>query len=130
MLIPLFASIAPFLLWPIELIFPYPYVVEELIKGIFVLYILKSSGNTARIRLTILAGLFFAFSESVMYLFNILIVGTLWTFAQRLLLTIPLHTLTALTILFSGMKTRKLLPLGIIAAGVMHYFFNLMVGRL
>lgn len=130
MLIPLFASMAPFLVWPVEIIFPYPYVVEELVKGFLVLFILKSSDKTIKIRLTILAGLFFAFSESVMYMSNIFLVGTLWTFIERLLLTIPLHVITMLIILFSGIRKKMFLPLGLIAAMLLHYCFNLIVGRL
>jgi hypothetical protein len=131
MLIPLFASMAPFLVWPLELVFPYPYVVEELAKGVFVLFILSSPSNSpAKIRVAVLVGFLFAFSESVMYMNNILLVGTLGTLVQRLLLTIPLHTVTMLIILFSGMKKKALLPLGIIAAMLLHYFFNLSVGRL
>ena len=130
MLIPLYASIAPFLVWPVEFIFPYPYIVEELVKGSMVLFILKSSSDTTKIRLAILVGLFFAFSESVLYMFNILLVGSLWTPIERLLLTIPLHVTTTLLILFSGMRRQKLLPLGLIAAMMLHYLFNLFVGRL
>jgi len=130
MLIPLFASMAPFLVWPIELIFPYPYLVEELVKGFLVFFILKSSDSSSKIKLAVLTGLFFAFSESVLYMSNILLVGTLWTFVERLLFTVPLHTVTTLLILFSGLKKKELLPLGVIAAMLLHYFFNLFVGRL
>ncbi|MDP2585472.1 MAG: PrsW family glutamic-type intramembrane protease [Candidatus Levybacteria bacterium] len=130
MLIPLFASIAPFLVWPIELIFPYPHVVEELAKGFLVYFILESSGNKNKVILTVLAGVFFAFSESVMYMSNMFLVGTLWTPIQRLLLTIPLHTITMLIILLSGIKKKAFLPLGLIAAMTLHYFFNLFVGNL
>lgn len=127
MLIPLFASMAPFLIWPFELIFPYPYIVEELVKGVFVFFILKSSDITTRIRLAIIVGLLFSFSESVMYMSNIFLVGTLWTFIERLLLTVPLHTITTLLILLSGLKEKKLLPLGIAGAMILHYFFNLFI---
>lgn len=130
MLIPLFASVAPFLVWPLELVFPYPYLVEELVKGFLVFYILKSGDKSTRIKLTILAGFFFAFSESIMYLSNIFLVGTFWTFAERILLTTPLHIVTMLIMLFSGTKKRALLPLGIIAAMLVHYFFNLFAGKL
>src|SRR3989338_8458996 len=129
MLIPLFASMAPLLIWPVEFIFPYPHIIEELVKGFLVYFILKSSDNTIRIRSTILAGLLFAFSESVMYMFNILLVGTIWTFIERLILTIPLHVITTLLILLSGMRKKELLPLGVVAAMFLHYFFNLFVQR-
>lgn len=130
MLIPLSASIAPFLIWPIELIFPYPYIIEELFKGLLVVFILRSSDNKERIRLAILVGLFFAFSESVLYMSNILLVGTVWTFIQRLLLTVPLHVITTLLILLSGMRKKRFLGLGILGAMLLHYLFNLLVAGL
>lgn len=130
MLTSLFASIAPFLVWPIELIFPYPHIVEELFKGLLVFFILKSPDNATRIRLGILAGFFFAFSESVLYISNILLVGTVWIFIERLFLTIPLHVLTTLLILFSGMKKKEFLVLGIVGAILAHYLFNLLVAGL
>jgi hypothetical protein len=129
MLIPLFALIAPFLVWPLELALPYPHVVEEIVKGIFVYFIL-TSGNKAKIKLAITVGFIFAFSESVMYMSNIFLAGTLWTLIERLLLTIPLHATTMLIILFSGMRKKAFLPLGITAAMLLHYYFNLFVGQL
>jgi hypothetical protein len=131
MLIPLFASVAPFLAWPLEMVFPYPYVIEELIKGIFVIFILKSShANASRIKLAVLTGLLFSFSESVMYISNIALMGTLWTFVERLLLTIPLHAITTLIILLPALKRKQLLPLGLAAAMFLHYFFNLFIAGL
>ncbi|KKU27764.1 MAG: hypothetical protein UX42_C0024G0020 [Microgenomates group bacterium GW2011_GWC1_46_20] len=32
-LLPLFAAIAPFLIWPIEFVLPYPHIIEELVKA-------------------------------------------------------------------------------------------------
>lgn len=126
----LFAAVIPFVIWPIEIIFPYPYIVEELAKTVLVFFILGTRGRSLQIKLTILAGLFFAFSESVLYISNILLVGTLWTYLERLLLTIPLHILTSLLILLSGSRKKELLPLGVVMAMILHYFFNLFVSRL
>lgn len=130
MLIPLFASVAPFLIWPIEFVFPYPFVVEELVKLLIVFFILKSLNKKTMIILAILAGIFFAFSESVLYISNIILVGTPWTFIERLIITTPLHVITILLILFSGMWRRIFLPLGVAAAMILHFFFNLFVAGL
>lgn len=131
MLVPLFAAIAPFLVWPIELLLPYPYVIEELAKLLLVIFILNENVNsTIKIRLAILAGLFFALSESALYMFNIQLVGTLSTLLQRLALTLPLHGITTLIILFSGIKSRAFLIIGITIAMILHYTFNLFVGGL
>lgn len=130
MLVPLFAAIAPFLVWPIELLLPYPYVIEELVKLLLVIFILNVSSNAIKIRLAIMAGLFFALSESVLYMFNIQLVGTLSTLLQRLALTIPLHVVTTLIILFSGIKNRAFLAIGVTIAIILHYTFNLFVAGL
>lgn len=130
MLIPLFASVAPFLLWPVEFLFPYPHIVEELVKLLIVFFILKSLNKKTMIILAILAGIFFAFSESVLYISNIMLVGTPWTFIERLIITTPLHVVTILLILFSGMWSRIFLPLGVAAAMILHFFFNLFVAGL
>ncbi len=131
MIIVLFAAILPFVIWPIEIILPYPYIVEELAKTVLVFFILgREEERSSQIKLTVLAGLFFAFSESVFYLSNILLVGTLSTFLERFLWTIPLHVATVLLILFSGSWKKELLPLGVAGAMTLHYFFNLFVSRL
>lgn len=41
LLIPLFASILPFVLWPIELALPYPHIIEELAKAALVFVVIK-----------------------------------------------------------------------------------------
>lgn len=131
MLIPLFALIAPFFLWPIELIFPYPHIVEELYKLVLVFFILNhTKNNSDRVKLAFISGLLFAFSESIFYMPNILLVGTYWTFLERLILTIPLHVITILLILFLGVRRREFIALGLAGAILIHYFFNVLIGKL
>lgn len=127
MAIVLFAAILPFVLWPIEFIFPYPYIIEELAKVVLVFFIFKTPGKSSQISLIISAGLLFAFSESVLYLSNIMLVGTVWTFVWRLLLTSFLHVLTMLIIFVSGIKKRKFLLFGVIIAMILHYYFNVFI---
>ncbi len=131
MLIPLFAAIAPFLVWPIELIFPYPYIIEELVKGVLVFIIIRSVSNGAiKFKLTILVGVLFAFSETVFYMVNFFLVGSLITVLERLLWTIPLHTITSLVILIPALVNKKLFPVGIILAMVIHFYFNLFIASM
>lgn len=131
MIIVLFGAILPLLLWPIETFLPYPAVIEELAKAVLVYWILTSvAGKRAQIQTTILAGAAFAFSESMLYLFNILLVGTAWTFFLRLLLTIPLNIITMLVMLLLGLWKRWLLVLGLLAAMLLHYVFNVFVAGL
>lgn len=131
MIIILFGAILPLVLWPVEVLFPYPHIVEEIAKGMLVYWILTTvSGKTTQIKIAILVATAFAFSESILYLFNILQVGTGWTFLNRLLLTIPFNILTILVMLFLGMWKRWFLTFGILAAILLHYGFNLFVGML
>lgn len=124
LLIPLFAAIMPFFLWPIETLLPYPYLIEEAAKLALIIPLLKLKDRTQAIKLAVIAGVLFAFSETVLYMFNIFLVGRTDTLIIRLLLTIPLHTLTTVIILASGLKDKKYLPLGLAAAIVIHFLFN------
>lgn len=127
MLTPLLALIAPFIVWPIELILPYPHVVEEMVKAIIIYTLLDLENKSEKIKLTFLIGLLFAFSESVLFLFNIQMVGDIQTYFLRLLVTIPLHVTTSLIILWPAMKNKKLIALGVILASLVHYTFNLFI---
>ena len=124
MLTPLLALIAPFVVWPIELILPYPHVVEELVKAFLVYTLLDLPDRLTKIKLAILIGVLFAFSESVLFLFNIQMVGNIQTYFVRLLVTIPLHVVTTLIILLPALKNKKLIIVGVILASLVHYFFN------
>ncbi len=127
MLTPLLALIAPFVVWPIELILPYPYIIEELAKAILVFTLLNLPERLTKIKLAILIGILFAFSESVLYLFNIQLVGNIQTYFIRLLVTIPLHVVTTLIILLPALKNKKFIIVGVLFASLIHYFFNLYI---
>ena len=118
---PLLAAITPLLLWPVELIFPYPHLVEELMKTFLVVPLLEHRRKLTQIKIVIFLGIIFAFSESVLYLFNI---GDLTVFLKRLLITAPFHTFTFLLIFLPTLKNKKLLPLGTILAILVHFLYN------
>ena len=127
----LLGAILPFILWPIELVLPYPYLVEEIAKVIIVYLILNSTLKLKeKFQITFLSGLLFSISESVMYLFNISQVGSTETLFLRLALTIPLHVATMIIILIFGLKRKKMSILGILLTIPIHYFFNVLVGRI
>lgn len=126
-LIPLFAAITPFVLWPIELILPYPHVLEEAAKTLLLLAVLNSTNRIYQIKMAVIIGLLFAFSESVLYLFNIYLAGDITTLLVRFAFTIPLHLITTLTILVPAMINRKLIIVGLIIAVFVHYFFNQLI---
>lgn len=125
-LIPLFAVITPFILWPIEILAPYPYIIEEIAMTLLLLPVLKEN-RTAQVKTAIIIGVLFSVSEAVLYLFNIFLVGDIQTFFVRILVTAPLHVLTPIIILLPTFINKRLLMVGFILAVVVHYFFNLAV---
>lgn len=128
LLAPLFAIAAPFIIWPIEYYFPYPFIVEEIAKGLLVLLILKDKFSKSKsIALAVFAGAMFAFSESVFYLINIFSAGNANTLFFRILLTTPLHIITTLIIMLFGLKKRNYIVFGVAISGLIHYIFNLLV---
>jgi len=118
----LLLTIAPFLLVPIEIVFPYPFLIETLVKLIAVLGLLKSKDK--KISLPILGGFLFASTETVLYTNNIIAVGKPYVFIQRLFLTGGMHILTIMLI-YLGFKKNKIWGiLGLILAIGIHYFYN------
>jgi len=129
-LLPLFAAITPFILWPIELFLPYPHIIEELAKTFLVWMILKTPVNISPGWLTVSCGFLFAISESTLYLFNISQVGNTQTLITRLALTIPLHVLTILIIYFFYSKSKKLALIGVSLSVLIHFSYNLSINYL
>ena len=112
--LPLFAAITPFVVWPIELILPYPHFVEEILKAILVWWG-KPNAKTA-----LLAGAVFALSEAIFYLFNSP------SALSRLIYTIPLH---AATFLILSISHRRFFPLGLTVAILLHWLYNKFAGN-
>ena len=125
----LFSLFAPFVLWPIEVALPYPHILEELAKLLILLPLVDSKfGAKEKLFIGGLAGVAFALTESVFYLYNIFLVGSFMTYILRLALTIPFHSLTYLVILVPALFNKKLVVIGFLAAVVLHYFFNKSLG--
>jgi len=124
-LLPLMALMAPFLVFFIELILPYPYIIEEIVKGFLVYQLLDLKDKTLQLKITVLMGILFSLTETVFYSFNFFMLTSLLPLFERLVLTTFLHTLTVVLILLSTRINKKLLPLGVILAMAVHYFYNL-----
>jgi hypothetical protein len=123
----LLAIISPLFLIPIEKLFPYPYVVEELIKVAGILLILKMADSSFQTKLAIIFSLLFSLSESIFYLPNFTNQSFFEPFIQRIFLTGMLHTLTILIILFSAKKKRWLLFISVPFAMFIHYLYNILI---
>jgi hypothetical protein len=119
--------IAPLALIPVEKVFPYPYAVEELVKIVFVLLILRFPPKTFQIKLAVFIGFLFAFSENFFYLPNFIENGDFCLFFQRFILTSLLHILTILIILFPAQKKRYLIFPAAILAMLAHYLYNQLI---
>lgn len=131
LLLPLLAAISPFFLLLIEIIFPYPHIVEELAKALIILVARYEGWKThegasqKEIQIIILSGILFALSETVLYLFNIYLVGDLSLLLLRLILTAFLHVLTFLIIFILMKKSFVLAVLGVLIAILIHFAFNI-----
>jgi len=120
----------PLFLIPVENIFPYPWLVEELFKLIIVWLILKSKPGRNYLLLAIFAGLLFAFSETVFYLVNIFALGNLGLVPKRLVLTSFLHSGTILLMAVFGKKGSWRWIIGFLGAVLIHGIYNLLVSCL
>lgn len=129
-LVPLIAAIAPFIIWPIELLLPYPYIIEEIAKGFLVFFALDCVNRSLQVKIVLAAALLFTLSETVLYILNISLVGNLSTLLTRFILTAILHSLTMLIILIFAFKNKWLTPLGVAAAMSIHYFYNLNIVKI
>lgn len=127
--LPLFASIAPFLLWPIEYIFPYPHIVEELWKAMCIPILLQYPTKKKQLFIALATGSVFAFSESILYVFQFIQQGSLETVVWRLVLTTLLHSGTLYLMLCTTYINKKLLPIGLALGILIHYFYNIILSR-
>ena len=115
------AAILPFLLWPVEMVLPYPAMIEESAKFLL-LYSLARQQSPLDSRYNFLiVGFFFALTESVLFLYNIHAAGGRDMLILRLILTIPLHVVTSYVSISFVRKTRFL---GLLCAIAIHAVYN------
>ncbi|MDO8452597.1 MAG: PrsW family glutamic-type intramembrane protease [bacterium] len=129
-LIPLFAAILPFILWPVEILFPYPHIIEELGKALLIFFLLKSGSLRQKILGAALIGFLFAFSENVLYMLNIFSGANTQDLLLRFVITMPMHIATSVVIMAISLIDKRLIFIGVILAGLIHYFFNSYVSSL
>jgi RsiW-degrading membrane proteinase PrsW (M82 family) len=128
-----FGLFLPFLLWPIEYLLPFPYVIEELAKYFSLLWLKntqfkkRSIVSKSGVITAILFALFFSLTESIMYLLNYFVLGNFETLPTRLVFTTLMHIVTTLIIFFSLDKNKFYQFLAVIAAMIIHFGFNSLI---
>lgn len=115
----------PLLLLPLIKFTGYSELLEEFAKTLIIAWlIIPLPGLQRRLLITLLFGLLFSLSESFFYLNNLFQLGNLSPFISRLVYTLPLHLITSLLILSSGLAGRKFMVFGLVAALALHLIFN------
>lgn len=125
-LIILITILLPFPLIILEkTILPYPALVEEITKALVIFFlILKLPSAKYKIAAGLLFGFLFGLSENIFYLTNFIANEELTIFWHRFLLTLPMHIITALIILFFGLWRKWLIIFGLAGAIILHTWFN------
>jgi hypothetical protein len=110
--------VLPLPLWFLEQLWPFPAVIEETAKAVFI--------HRARDgRQALVWGLIFGIAEAFLFLVNANLLLTFTVWWRRLLLTVPMHGLTAGTY----WTLRQPWWLGLAAAILIHAGFNQLVRR-
>lgn len=113
----------PFLLWPLEYLFPYPYILEEVAKAFIILGTAERSKS--EYKTYFVCGILFALTETVLYSININLFGRLSLLFVRLATSSALHSLTFLIIYW--FYRRKMIIPGILLAGLIHFLYNFFI---
>lgn len=119
----LFCLFAPFPLWLVESLLPFPYIVEELFK-----FFVISKNKTQKISFPILCGLIFALSETMLYLVNFWQLGNFSNLPLRIFLTTTLH-ISTFVLQFVFRNHRIYFVLSLILSILVHFVYNLLVIR-
>ncbi len=118
----------PLFLIPVVSVLGFSEIVEELAKALAVVFVvMQIPGLRSKIIWASAFAVSFGISETVLYIVRIIEIGDFHIILYRLFLTVPMHVLTALVILFSANRGRKYIPFGLISAIVLHLAFNYFV---
>jgi uncharacterized membrane protein len=126
-LLPLISAFSIFPIWAVEQVFPYPHIIEELAKSLFIANT-EPSKKTNPYTYMALSGLSFGISESILYQILNIQTNTGLGATNRIIYVIPMHILTFL-VLYSGQQKNKIIRvLSIVTAIGIHYSFNILTG--
>ena len=123
-LAPIIAGILPFLIWPLELAYPRPHLIEELAKLTVAWYINKHSHQQDnQLKLAVAAGTMFTITETILYSVNTLPLYNPEILVARFATTLPLHILTT-TLLTKTYQNKTLLIPTLLISMLIHFTFN------
>src|SRR3989339_2073343 len=97
----LYSAIAPWILLLLSSVWLYPAGLEEVVKWLILKWTMDDGRWTMRSGAVV--GIVFGLSESVLYMTNAWMSGQWGVLGQRLLLTVPMHILTAMVTVW-GMR--------------------------
>jgi len=120
--------VLPLVLIPIIRYTGYSEVVEEVAKALVVVFlILRLPTHWGQLTAGVLFGFLFGASENLLYLNQIFQSGDIAVFWERFLWTAPMHAITVLIMVFSGLVHRWWVVAGLIGAVIVHALFNSIV---
>lgn len=120
--------VLPFVLIPIIGYVGYSEAIEEISKALVIVFIiLRIPKLNYKIMAGVLFGFLFSLSESFLYLNNIFQINNFDVLWQRFFLTGPMHIITVLVIILSGLKSKRYIVLGLFGAIIIHLLFNYFV---
>lgn len=122
----LIALSSPLPLLIVERFLPYPAIIEEVVKLIFVSLIISSSRKKLQYpyAFVVLAGLLFTFSESMFYLMNYFATSQVERFLTRMSLTGTMHVATCVVLYTFGLRGKFATVIGLMCAIAIHALFN------
>ncbi len=116
----------PFILIFIEKLLPNSVIItEELSKAVIVYFLISPSSNiNKKLMLGVLFGITFGVAENTFYFMNFINGSSFDLFWARFLWPLPMHMITVLLMVLSGLNNKRSIYLGLIAAILLHFVYN------
>lgn len=119
----MYSAITPLILLLVTTVWKYPAVLEEVVK--FVIMKIGAMEQPTKPNSGLVVGLVFGLSETILYTANAWVSAQWAPMGMRLVLTVPMHTITAIVIAFAMEK--RMGWVGLIVAMIIHGLFNYLI---